>query len=655
MGMLTRARSRKAHPQPTEPATSKKPNKLQKKNPRQTRAEPTAAGNATVIETDAQALEQTEWVEPPCSRARPTWANPDSYFTPQENASLNTMRPIGQYPTVGDYKSVGLTPPTKSAVKRAFKLTVRATGEVSDAIITSSPTPITPGAEDGVLDDTRVKVDEGALSGIENLETLTDSGEATAVKHLVRDMDMSDVRDGSLATPISEAIGLQTTQPSLSPVETPVDTPAEEPLINPARTALGTFLAAAQVKKPLSQTSSPVIPATLDPMDVVDAMASESEKPVDRDFIAVLHSLPDPESSKYDVAQLKQVIATSISHSREAGNDKAALCLLHYWSEIAGDDFKLSLIYNMGLKEVDHNLELALKTMLRHSMEDASEWYKAYISKRPVALERQDSGSDSSLSSAQSLEMETLNQTFKVADIYRDTSGPRVEELFNSGKSNTAPLKRARKPCRVNENSFKRRREWEADPSLEEALREKRARLLKVTEPEPEEAMPKTSSVRPKRGRRAAVEQPPTEVPTPETTEVEPIVQSVEVPEPAPARAQRGGRGRGRGGRGRGGVAKPTRASRSRKGKAEPQEEPEPEPEAETAPATPVPAQVLGKRTREWSLDTTVSAESAVSNECYSERENDWHGEFSTRKMPNSMYVVTFFFFSSEMIDEDPC
>jgi hypothetical protein len=317
------------------------------------------------------------------------------------------------------------------------------------------------------------------------------------------------------------------------------------------------------------------------------------------------------------------------------------MSLLHYWSGISDDDFKLSLIYNMGLKEVDHILEAVLKTMLRQSMEDASEWYQAYVASCPVALHRRNSGSDSSLSSAQSLEEPQGGQTFKVADIYRDTSGPRLEDLFNTGKSNTAPLKRPKKPCPVNEKSFKRRREWESDPSLDQTLRAKRARLLRNTEPEPEEAMVSLSSLRPRKGRSATVDPPlPTQIP--DTTDREAIAQSVEVTsDPAPpAPAQRGGRGRGRGGRGgrgRGGRARAAQSSGSQ------------QPETAAAAAAPsasapaaAPAQVLGKRRREWSLDTTVSAESEMSNECYSDRENDWHGEYDRRQMPNSMYVLIF-------------
>ncbi|KAJ5900692.1 uncharacterized protein N7473_004762 [Penicillium subrubescens] len=613
MGVLTRARSRRADPQPAAPAKPK-PNKLQKKNPRQTRAESTTPGNAPVIETDTQCPE-TEWVDPLQARARPSWADPDSIFTPRVNAILKTMRPIGQYPTAGDYKSVGLTPPTKNAIKRAFKFTVRATDEGVDAIITDAPTPITPVADDGLVsDDTLVKADEGALGVGKDLGTVKGSVEAAdevankaaveaaVVGDLVRDADVGEVRGSSLATPTSEAIGLQTTQTSLSPLETPVDTLAEELFTNPLLTAPDTLHTTTldTQEKPL-QAHSPLIttPLITTPLEVMDTMASEIEKPVDRDLIAVLSSLPVPQSNKYDVAQLKQVVATSISYACEAGNDEVAMSLLHYWSGISDDDFKLSLIYNMGLKEIDHILEAVLKTMLRQSMEDASEWQRLQPLVCPVP-----GGAPG-------------GQTFKVADIYRDTSGPRLEDLFNTGKSNTAPLKRPKKPCPVNEKSFKRRREWESDPSLDQTLRAKRARLLRDTEPEPEEAMVSLSSLRPRKGRSATVDHPP---PTqfPDTTDREAIAQSVEVTsDPTPLHP------RNEVAEDVGVVAQPETAAAAAAPSA-------------SAPAA-APAQVLGKRRREWSLDTTVSAESEMSNECYSDRENDWHGEYDRRQMPNSI------------------
>ncbi|KAJ5159619.1 uncharacterized protein N7482_006623 [Penicillium canariense] len=617
MGYFTRSSSRRANSQPAEPAKTAKPNKLQKTNPRQTRAETTAPGNAPVIE-NAQPL-QTAWEEPSRARARPTWANPDSYCTPRENACLNTMKPIGQYPTAGDYKSVGLTPPTKGAAKRVAKLTVRAVDEFGDALFADTSTPITPVAEDATsLDEPRVKDDEE--SAVENLVALNGSVEDVVVEEVVGGADVDDVVGTNMATPVSEAIGFQPAHSSLSPVETPVDSPADETLIDPVLTAPDAE------DKPLHKARLPAITTDM------DAMASENEKPLDRDFIALLNSLPVPKSSRYDVTQLKRVVEFAISHSHDIGDDDVALSLVYYWSDISSDDFKLSLIHNIGRADTDHSLELALKTMLRHSVEDATEWYKAYSTKHPAALTRHDSGSDSSLSSAKSLEIEPLGRTFKVADIYRDTSGPRLEELFMTGKTNTAPLKRPKKPCRVNENSFKRRREWEADLTLDETLHEKRTRLAQ--EVEPVEAMAQNSSVRARRGQPDGIQQPYTLGQTADLTDAEEITPSVETASvPTPSRMQRGARGRGRG-RSRGGLVKLIQPARNQQ-----------------AESPNIPTQVLGKRIRELSLDTTVSAESTLSNECYSERENEWHGDFTRRQMPNSMYVMPSIW---DMIDEDP-
>ncbi|KAJ5690646.1 hypothetical protein N7462_005038 [Penicillium macrosclerotiorum] len=460
MGYFTRSSVRRGNSQPAEPV---KPRKLQKKNPRSTRAETTPPGNAPVNPPVAQSL-QTAWEEPARARARPTWADPVSFSTPVENTTLKTMKPIGQYPTAADYKSVGLTPP----VKNAAKLKKLATAHVDIGGGNTTDTPITPVADEA----TPRAVDDGD----------------DPMKMVV---SMDDALDTNLATPVSEAVGAQTTNASISLIGSPVDGALDGTMSDPALTAPHTQLTVLNSETPLGGAHTP--PATA----VMEGLTSETEKPVNRDYIAALNALPVPTSSKYDVTQLKQVVELAISHSHSLGDDDVALSLVYYWSDIDGDDFKLSLINNIGCDDTDHSLELALKTMLRHSVEDAAVWYKAFLTRRPATLTRNNSASDSSLSSAKSVEIEQLGRTFKTADIYRDTSGPKLEEAFMNGKSNTAPLKRPKKPCRVNENSFKRRREWEADPTLDETLREKRSHFSK--EAEPEAVLARHSSVRPTR------------------------------------------------------------------------------------------------------------------------------------------------------------
>ncbi|KAI2732922.1 hypothetical protein DTO012A8_10120 [Penicillium roqueforti] len=138
------------------------------------------------------------------------------------------------------------------------------------------------------------------------------------------------------------------------------------------------------------------------------------------------------------------------------------------------DEFKLSLIANLSENDGgDKQLQLALQTILNNSLIEAQRWYQKYVRSTANAADIP-SCSESSQPAANSVGAEP---SFKVSDIYRDTSGPRVEENFLSGKSNTAPLKRPKKPCRVNENAYKRKRQWEMDPDHEEKMRAVRARL----------------------------------------------------------------------------------------------------------------------------------------------------------------------------------
>lgn len=471
MGYFLRSLRRRADSQPAEEAA--KPRKLQKKKqpPRVTRAE------SSESRTEPAALDQP-------AREQQLPANDDdgSITTPKGNEALEeAMKPIGEYPSAAEYKSVGLTPPAKhvTANKRA-KLALTGDEEVM------TDTPTTPRHAN---EDVGARVDGNApLCGVENAVSLKGSVEDVLEENVVGEVvDVDAVPSTKLATtPTSEAVGPQTALSSLFPGETPADTTADETMTDLVPTVPDTHITPPEV-----ETQSPPVTTT------ADGMVSDSEKVISRDFIAVLNSLPVPASNAYDTHQLKRVLEFAISHSHNVGDDDVALSLVHYWSDISGDEFKLSLIHNIGCENVDHNLELALKAMLRHSLEDATKWYQAYSLERAEALLRQ--SSESALSSARSPGAEPLGQTpFKAADIYRETSGPRLEEAFLTGKTNTAPLKRPRKPVPVNENSFKRRREWEADPTLEETLREKRARLSEDVTTEDE--VLQRSEVRPQRG-----------------------------------------------------------------------------------------------------------------------------------------------------------
>jgi hypothetical protein len=592
--------------QPAEPA---KPRKLQENNPRQKRANSSEPGYAPVRKSTAPLSDICAWEEVTAERARPSWADADS-ISSKVNKYLRTMKPIGQYPSPAEYKSVGLTPPPKHVLKRS-KLGTR---DGADDRITG--TPITPVAEEGTMEH------DNDESGIERPVALNGSVDCIVgetIRGSIEDTMLNgdideDTLTTNLATPVSEALDPSTLHPSFSPADTPLDTPVDELLTDPVLTAPETHLTAPDADTPLHQPQSP--PATA----VVDGMAPKNGKTVSRDVVAVLNSLPDPTSSKYDVQQLKRVVELAISHSAKRGDDDVALSLVYYWSGISGDDFKLSLIHNIGRDDTDHNLELALKTMLRHSVDDATKWYKSYSAHHPMTLSHQDSDSD--LSSAKSLEAEPLGQTpFKIADIYRDTSGPKLEEAFVNGKTNTAPLKRPKKPCRVNENSFKRRREWEADPSLEDTLQKKRTRLSKDTPAAAGDSTPESSSVRPKRGDPNNIEQPYTMGQSARERRRRSLpakgiaADDVEVPTTTPS------------------------ASASRTQRAIKERQKQKEKASQHQKVNERRGGARG-RARSLSMDSTHSHDSDVSNSVYSVRINNWTAGYPHRLEPGQVYVT---------------
>ncbi|KAJ5672105.1 hypothetical protein N7507_001232 [Penicillium longicatenatum] len=497
MGYLTRS-SRRVNSQSAKPA---KQRKLPEPKSRLKRADSAYPGNAPI--TEPKKSSETVWEDPPVARARPTEAEADS--TTDKNP-IHTMKPIGQYPSPAEYKSVGLKPPPKHVRKVNKWVADTDEEEEEEEDLMTTDTPMTPTVEEAMLSDVSCIDKQGdRFTGGVNPVALKSSIEKMARRNLgVRvngangEVNGDDTDKTNLATPVSEAFDLHllppsTAHPSLSPAETPVQTPADEILTDSLLTVPDTHLSAPDPDTPLHQTQSP--PATA----IADAgMASEAEKSTTgRNFTGVLNHIPLPVSDVYDVPQLRKVLEAAISHSKVIGDDEVALSLAYFWSEVKSDEFKLALIHNIGREDTDHRLELALRTILSHSVQEADQWYKAFSAKCAHAELRPEYESDtsSSLSSAKSVAAEPGKPSFKVSDIYRDTSGPKLEELFVNGKTNTAPYKRPKKPVRVNENSFKRRHEWESDPTMGEKMLHKRARFAKETNVE--EVPVKPSSIRP--------------------------------------------------------------------------------------------------------------------------------------------------------------
>lgn len=357
-------------------------------------------------------------------------------------------------------------------------------------------------------------------------------------------------------------------------------------------------------------------------------------------YVTALMSLPLQPSDKYDVPKLRALIKHSIINATEKGNEPGAVALLYFWSNAVDDEFQLSLVANIAKCDAaNHQLRLALQSVLSNSIRDAQEWYQKYLRATSNAADIPPR-SESSLPPANSVDAEP---SFKISDIYRDTSGPRVEENFLNGKSNTAPLKRPKKPCPVNENAYKRKRKLDMDPDHEENMRAVRARLEAESYVDiavrysnirtpigPPDAIQhpynKDNIDTGIEGDIAAIDEalyrtrslPPAGLPPPSTL---PPIRSildlplVKGPEPeAPSvyspSASLIGRKTG----------KPV--SRRQKGKAK--------------------ASEIPQRARSLSVDTTVSSLSSLSNSAYSVRFNDWSGDHEPRQMPNSMYVISW-------------
>ncbi|KAJ5256991.1 hypothetical protein N7478_013095 [Penicillium angulare] len=497
MGYFLRSSKHRADPEPANADLAKTTNLEQ--NSRRKRAKSAHTGNEALIDTPEKSNE-AKWQEHPVACASSSKAKADS-TNALNREHLSTMKPIGEYPSLAEYKSVGLKPPPKHVLATA-KLVTRTDQDDEDLMTTD--TPMTPTADEPMssdilcLDKKGDKFNEG-INPVALRSSIENEVERELDAEMAEEVNEDEALKTTLATPISEAfephlLPPSTAHPSLSPAETVVSTPADEIITDPAFPLTDTQPPASHAENPFHQTQSP--PATA---GAETEMASDTDKSTRRDFIALLKYLPLPKSKTYDVLNARKVLERAISYCKCSTDDTVALSLVYLWSEAKDDEFKLALIHNLGRKsnEQDHNLDLALRTILRHSADDASKWYRTFNEKHAQSdvLNGYESGSDSDLSSVKTLEIGTHKASFKVSDVYRDVSGPKLEEAFVTGKTNTAPIKRAKKPCPANELPFKRRREWESDLSMEENIQSKRTRF--ANESKPEDLPVDSSSVRP--------------------------------------------------------------------------------------------------------------------------------------------------------------
>lgn len=570
MGLLTRLRARRANSQPSDQSNSSastsapapaprsdKPRKLVKKNPRKERipsAEPASADHGPVS--------QDAWSEPPPAKPRKSWAESpyaETVTNPTNNSILATMKPLGEYPSPAEYRAVGLRPPLPRLVsKRTAKQSLRPLTELAEDV--ASDATMTPLAEEAAVssDSPRVDLEMDSVEPTSGPMELQGAVEDVVGGDVMEDVaDVEDV-DTNLATPISEAVdGKQTAHASVSSVETPAD----EAAIQPSSTAPETQLIASDTATPLLDIESTPVPAA------GDDTGSKNESLDKVDYMALLDSLPQPTSEEYDIPQLKRVLSHAISRSLKQGEHAVAMSLVYYWSKASEDPFLLSLLFNIGLKERDPELAVALKSIMKDTLHDAQAWYKQTLA-TDVAQPRDRvsvGGSDSGLSSAKS-DAEIPDQPSRPVRTTATT-------VFDKGKSNTFPLKPAKKKAPCQEHFYKRKRSWNEDPNHEEEVRNKRARLVEQEEKEKQNApVPKESALR----------------------------SSIRKRRPAAAKA----------------------ASVSQQAETEQKDASDDD---------------RSEWLRSLSVDTTLSSISTLSNSAYSERFNDWSAPHEMRTMPNAM------------------
>ncbi|KAJ5121367.1 uncharacterized protein N7515_009328 [Penicillium bovifimosum] len=413
------------------------------------------------------------------------------------------MRPLGEYPSVAEYKAAGVRPLSAQQIEERV---AAATAHI--------PRP----------------VQYGRLSGVEN---------SVAV----------ELYDEELAK-----------EAAVTPISKDVVSPAD----------------ATNRNTPIPDDEG----LRVTPVEPVPFASAE-----DNEYVAVLKSIPLPPSDKYDLLKLRAAIEVAIVHALESGNERSAQSVLYLWSNAVNDEFKMSLIASISDGSADNLLRLALMALLKNDYNDARQWYLNYV---PPDSDDPVSGKETGQPTANTINAE---DTFKVSDIYRDTSGPRLREAFMSGKSNTA--------VRSEENAYRRKRKWESDPNHDANMLQKRARLPQLSKID---IIP-TSAVRDEIGPPDAIHHPHT-INNADPVTTDPIDRSRSLS-----------------------VFTGSILDLPLLGASEP-------PESVVSDRR---QNELAERSRSLSIDTTLSDVSSMSNSVYSVRFNNWSGPHPPRQMPNSI------------------
>lgn len=509
MGRTTRSQrpEREDLPPPAPRASSRK---VQKNNPQSqeqtSSAQPLPKSDDDPIspKSSITTRSQTEWAKPAIpsrsTRAAAHSERVDATETEAAHVAYADMRsrPIGQFPSDLEYKSTRVEKPRQliSQCERSRKQAKLDDPLESDEYMDGKPLEDLPSPQD--LHISKNSHAEGsALSGISDGRQATrtplkhvntgshqEATEIAGSKEQTHDDKRGDLASISLATPISEThdpLSLpvnasRSVSRSSTPFDatTPADTPRETPMLDTLPTS-----------QSLATVSGAATPVTKS-----------------YDYVALFRTLPKPTCAAKDgtdINTISEFVEQTIASAQKDGKDQVAISLLHFWQSIGEDEFKLALLEDGNLS--DDRMTTALEHLLYINSSEAKMWFEKFVLENTPQPYGNMPARESSISSAVTVETrhKPRSDMFKSSEVYKGTGGKELNDMFSAGKINTAPLCRTSKPSRVDNAQFKRHREWDSNPSHEEEVRQKRARLEELAEEHSGsgKALSQVSSIRP--------------------------------------------------------------------------------------------------------------------------------------------------------------
>lgn len=267
----------------------------------------------------------------------------------------------------------------------------------------------------------------------------------------------------------------------------------------PANPSLSTMTDGSQEEEQTTSAGEQVIDAHEVPRDLFQHRTVD--EPSVEDAVAVLNAMPVPKSDDINVGRLKVAVEEAIRQASNNNKHYIARGLLRIWSDSYNDAIQLHILNGVVTKEPANRNMAAFRALFRAALKSnrAEEAAPSHtITTAPEMARSQSAASTSSLSSAKSIDPESITQvpTISASQVRSRTrsSAVRTSVLRDQTrtKTTTTSTRHSAFPL-ATESATKRRREMEENPNFsEEALTAKRARFQKHFS----DVVPQESSVR---------------------------------------------------------------------------------------------------------------------------------------------------------------